>query len=208
MTELQKTISANKKDLELKGSFSWDSVFKNTFLTEAQADQIKYAIMSAVAATTLPEKTFDDYVAEKVLAQFCKYKNYGLSVENINVTVPIRIDTKKYGDLIINLTYSGPSFFMSNLNFASLVYINYKVVDGKNIDDIKIPLEGIAGFGTIYNLDSFAEAVENIAKAEVKSAVKLPTGIGTAKKIAELSEFKELVWATTAMDVIKTVGNR
>ena len=206
-SELQETISDNKNDLKISGSFAWDSLFKTNFLTDTQADQIKYAIMSAVAATTLPEDTFDNYVAEKVLSQFCKYKNYGLDVENINVTVPIRIDTKEYGDLIINLTYSGSSFFMSKWNFGSLVYINYEIIDGENIDEIKIPLKGLAGGGTVYNLKSFAQAVENIAKAEVKSAVKLPSGVGVAKKIADLSEFKELVWATTAMDIIKTVGD-
>lgn len=204
--ELQEAISENKDDLKISGSFAWDSLFKTNILTDAQADQIKYAIMSAVASTTLPEDTFDDYVAENVLSQFCQYQNYGLEVENINVTVPIRIDTKDYGELIVNLTYSGPSFFISKISFGSFISINYEIVSGKNIDKIKIPLSGFAGGGTIYNLKSFAQAVENIAKAEVKSAVKLPSGIGVARKITEISEFKELVWATTAMDVIKTVG--
>ena len=204
--ELQEAISENKDNLKISGSFAWDSLFKTNILTDAQADQIKYAIMSAVASTTLPEDTFDDYVAENVLSQFCQYQNYGLEVENINVTVPIRIDTKDYGELIVNLTYSGPSFFISKISFGSFISINYEIVSGKNIDKIKIPLSGFAGGGTIYNLKSFAQAVENIAKAEVKSAVKLPSGIGVARKITEISEFKELVWATTAMDVIKTVG--
>ena len=201
--ELKKLLTnSEKKSLNVTNVLSWNQLFESEFLSKAQAEQIKYAILTDIAATSLPSSTFKEFVAEKVLDKFGKFKKQEVIADMLDVTIRFRIDTPKYGQLEIDINYSGPSFANSDLYFGSTGPLTYKVVGGTGFE--KVPVsnrKGNAGVFAQVNLKNFTDSVKKIVKKELENAI-LGEDHEAIKKIKDFTKFADVVWGDTAIDMI------
>lgn len=195
-TTVTETIKDLMGDLKLKETLLWDAGI-NDFLTKTQRDVLGYAIVSTIMLSQAPEETFEDYVSDKVLSSL--FGNYKVPVGSYEVTVPItiRVDTKEYGQLIIEFTYEGPAYTVGNSGaFGHLGTISYKIIGGtgkKNVQNEDI--SGLAGMIAIANANNFAKGIWSVAKAELKSAFNLAYG-------DDLNEVCSVLFGDTIVDTI------
>lgn len=179
---------------------AWSATMSD-FLTDSQEEMLGYALYSAVILADAPKETFDEYVSNKILTELFGDWKIPVGTFDFEVPVTIRVDTKKYGQLIIQFICSGSSYTLGDSSFGSLGAINYEIVGGTGSENVPKELtSGLAGMLANANVDAFKNAAYDLAMAELKSAFDL--GYGNT-----LDEVSDIIFGDTIVDpIIKMLG--
>ena len=194
-TRVANAISNNASNLKLSKTIAWHAFIADAF-TDAQLNALGYAMVSTIVMADEPKKTFKQYVTDKCLDKIGLEHEIPIGGFDVEVPMIVRVDSKNYGQLVIEFKAKATNFTAKSKKYASFGQITYEVIGGTGIG--KVPdyfKSGLAGAIAYTNIDNFASAVREIALAEIERAYNI--GYGN-----EFEEVSEIFFNDTIVDVM------
>jgi uncharacterized repeat protein (TIGR02543 family) len=187
-----------------KDTVEWGWVLES-YLQPDQLSMLTDTFLCELALQGAEEETYRNALKEKTganLAETLMDKVLGdwkpkVGAGSINSVCKVRIETKKYGYITVNISCDGMAYSFNGDYFGKLCTIKYTIVQDKaDAKKNKYPYQSGSGSYVDVNPEKFFSQVQNVALSEIKSAYNTAWG-SNANLVANQ------IFGQTVMDILK-----
>ena len=174
--EIKATVAKNSKNLKLDETIAWNATL-GEFMSKKQLSALGYAMVGTIVMAEAPKATFTEYLTAKMLDKLGVAHKIAAGVFSVDVPMTVKIKTYKYGELVIDFEAHATNYTLGGKSYGSFGDVTYEITGGSGLSKVPTSMRsGLAGAIAYADVNTFADAMYDIALAEVKKAYNLGYG--------------------------------
>lgn len=174
--EIKATVAKNSKNLKLDETIAWNATL-GEFMSKKQLSALGYAMVGTIVMADAPKATFTEYLTGKMLDKLGVAHKIAAGAFSVDVPMTVKIKTYKYGELVIDFEAHATNYTLGGKNYGSFGDVTYEIIGGSGLSKVPTSMRsGLAGAIAYADVNTFADAMYDIALAEVKKAYNLGYG--------------------------------
>ena len=174
--EIKATVAKNSKNLKLDETIAWNATL-GEFMSKKQLSALGYAMVGTIVMADAPKATFTEYLTGKMLDKLGVAHKIAAGAFSVDVPMTVKIKTYKYGELVIDFEAHATNYTLGGKNYGSFGDVTYEITGGSGLSKVPTSMRsGLAGAIAYADVNTFADAMYDIALAEVKKAYNLGYG--------------------------------
>ena len=174
--EIKATVAKNSKNLKLDETIAWNATL-GEFMSKKQLSALGYAMVGTIVMAEAPKATFTEYLTGKMLDKLGVAHKIAAGAFSVDVPMTVKIKTYKYGELVIDFEAHATNYTLGGKSYGSFGDVTYEITGGSGLSKVPTSMRsGLAGAIAYADVNTFADAMYDIALAEVKKAYNLGYG--------------------------------
>ena len=174
--EIKATVAKNSKNLKLDETIAWNATL-GKFMSKKQLSALGYAMVGTIVMAEAPKATFTEYLTGKMLDKLGVAHKIAAGAFSVDVPMTVKIKTYKYGELVIDFEAHATNYTLGGKSYGSFGDVTYEITGGSGLSKVPTSMRsGLAGAIAYADVNTFADAMYDIALAEVKKAYNLGYG--------------------------------
>ena len=174
--EIKATVAKNSKNLKLDETIAWNATL-GEFMSKKQLSALGYAMVGTIVMAEAPKATFTEYLTAKMLDKLGVAHKIAAGAFSVDVPMTVKIKTYKYGELVIDFEAHATNYTLGGKSYGSFGDVTYEITGGSGLSKVPTSMRsGLAGAIAYADVNTFADAMYDIALAEVKKAYNLGYG--------------------------------
>ena len=174
--EIKATVAKNSKNLKLDETIAWNATL-GEFMSKKQLSALGYAMVGTIVMAEAPKATFTEYLTGKMLDKLGVAHKIDAGAFSVDVPMTVKIKTYKYGELVIDFEAHATNYTLGGKSYGSFGDVTYEITGGSGLSKVPTSMRsGLAGAIAYADVNTFADAMYDIALAEVKKAYNLGYG--------------------------------
>ena len=174
--EIKATVAKNSKNLKLDETIAWNATL-GEFMSKKQLSALGYAMVGTIVMAEAPKATFTEYLTSKMLDKLGVAHKIAAGAFSVDVPMTVKIKTYKYGELVIDFEAHATNYTLGGKSYGSFGDVTYEITGGSGLSKVPTSMRsGLAGAIAYADVNTFADAMYDIALAEVKKAYNLGYG--------------------------------
>ena len=174
--EIKATVAKNSKNLKLDETIAWNATL-GEFMSKKQLSALGYAMVGTIVMAEAPKATFTEYLTGKMLDKLGVAHKIAAGAFSVDVPMTVKIKTYKYGELVIDFEAHATNYTLGGESYGSFGDVTYEITGGSGLSKVPTSMRsGLAGAIAYADVNTFANAMYDIALAEVKKAYNLGYG--------------------------------
>ena len=174
--EIKATVAKNSKNLKLDETIAWNATL-GEFMSKKQLSALGYAMVGTIVMAEAPKATFTEYLTCKMLDKLGVAHKIAAGAFSVDVPMTVKIKTYKYGELVIDYEAHATNYTLGGKSYGSFGDVTYEITGGSGLSKVPTSMRsGLAGAIAYADVNTFADAMYDIALAEVKKAYNLGYG--------------------------------
>ena len=174
--EIKATVAKNSKNLKLDETIAWNATL-GEFMSKKQLSALGYAMVGTIVMAEAPKATFTEYLTGKMLDKLGVAHKIAAGAFSVDVPMTVKIKTYKYGELVIDFEAHATNYTLGGKSYGSFGDVTYEITGGSGLSKVPTSMRsGLAGAIAYADVNTFANAMYDIALAEVKKAYNLGYG--------------------------------
>ena len=174
--EIKATVAKNSKNLKLDETIAWNATL-GEFMSKKQLSALGYAMVGTIVMAEAPKATFKEYLTDKMLSKLGVAHKIAAGAFSVDVPMTVKIKTYKYGELVIDFEAHATNYTLGGKSYGSFGDVTYEITGGSGLSKVPTSMRsGLAGAIAYADVNTFADAMYDIALAEVKKAYNLGYG--------------------------------
>ena len=174
--EIKATVAKNSKNLKLDETIAWNATL-GEFMSKKQLSALGYAMVGTIVMAEAPKATFTEYLTGKMLDKLGVAHKIAAGAFSVDVPMTVKIKTHKYGELVIDFEAHATNYTLGGKSYGSFGDVTYEITGGSGLSKVPTSMRsGLAGAIAYADVNTFADAMYDIALAEVKKAYNLGYG--------------------------------
>ena len=174
--EIKATVAKNSKNLKLGETIAWNATL-GEFMSKKQLSALGYAMVGTIVMAEAPKATFTEYLTSKMLDKLGVAHKIAAGAFSVDVPMTVKIKTYKYGELVIDFEAHATNYTLGGKSYGSFGDVTYEITGGSGLSKVPTSMRsGLAGAIAYADVNTFADAMYDIALAEVKKAYNLGYG--------------------------------
>ena len=174
--EIKATVAKNSQNLKLDETIAWNATL-GEFMSKKQLSALGYAMVGTIVMAEAPKATFTEYLTGKMLDKLGVAHKIAAGAFSVDVPMTVKIKTYKYGELVIDFEAHATNYTLGGKSYGSFGDVTYEITGGSGLSKVPTSMRsGLAGAIAYADVNTFADAMYDIALAEVKKAYNLGYG--------------------------------
>ena len=174
--EIKATVAKNSKNLKLDETIAWNATL-GEFMSKKQLSALGYAMVGTIVMAEAPKATFTEYLTGKMLDKLGVAHKIDAGAFSVDEPMTVKIKTHKYGELVIDFEAHATNYTLGGKSYGSFGDVTYEITGGSGLSKVPTSMRsGLAGAIAYADVNTFADAMYDIALAEVKKAYNLGYG--------------------------------